>query len=114
MSEADDRLHLEEMLAFAARIVEHTAKADRDAFLASTLHRDALSMWLLALGEGAARLSGGLKAQAPDVPWREMVNLRHRLAHAYSRANPAVLFDTALDYVPAIIPELQRLLASLD
>lgn len=101
------------MLTSAEQVVQATAELDFAAFQASALHRAAVSMHLLALGEGVRNLSEGIKAREPDVPWRDMVGLRNRLAHAYARASTIILFKTAKERVPSLIPLLRRLLDSL-
>jgi len=70
-------------------------------------------MSLIVLGEGAAQLSDELKAKSPAVPWRAMIGLRNRLAHAYFRADRDVVWEAASDQVPMIRGELARLLSTL-
>ena len=73
----------------------------------------AAGMHLIVLGEGARMLSDEIKAQAPAVPWSQMIGMRNRLAHAYARADIDTIYEAVTLHVPAIIPELKRLLALL-
>ena len=43
----------------------------------------ALERAIEILGEAAARVPKDLRDRHPDLPWREMIGTRNRLAHAY-------------------------------
>ena len=109
MSKEVDRLHLAEMLEAADRISWDIAGFDLEMFERVSTTRDAVSMNLVVIGEGAARLTDALKAHAPDVPWGELIGLRNRLAHGYSRTDPKVIFEAVTLHLPDLVIELRRL-----
>ncbi|GAC1532632.1 MAG: hypothetical protein NVS3B12_10740 [Acidimicrobiales bacterium] len=49
---------------------------------------------LVVIGEGVAALPEELKAARPEVPWRDVVDMRNFLAHQYFRVITSVLRDT--------------------
>jgi uncharacterized protein with HEPN domain len=53
------------------------------AFLASRLHQNAVIRSLEVLGEAASKISADTKGRYSDIPWREIVGMRHRLIHGY-------------------------------
>jgi uncharacterized protein with HEPN domain len=59
---------------------------------------------LTVIGEAISRLSVELRARYPDVPWRQIIAVRHRIVHAYFDLDWQILWDTAIDD----IPELRR------
>lgn len=73
----------------------------------------AVTRALEVFGEAAARLSEERKAAAPDIPWREIIAMRNRLAHGYFDLNPDIVWDTATVGVPSMVGSLRRLLADL-
>ncbi|WP_374274699.1 DUF86 domain-containing protein [Brevundimonas sp.] len=114
MSDFTDRLHLTEMLEAISDIESDTTGLDRTSWAEKGSLVRAVSMSLIALGEGAVQLSDEVKARAPDVPWRAMIGLRNRLAHAYFRADRDVVGEAVFLHTPVIRDELKRLLATLD
>jgi uncharacterized protein with HEPN domain len=47
----------------------------------------------------------------PDVPWPEVVGMRHRLVHAYFEVDVDRVWDTLAEDVPSLIALLERHLA---
>ena len=73
--------------------------------------RFALVHALLIVGEAAGKISAdGRKAQ-PDIPWSNLVGMRHRLVHAYFDINFDILWTTATDAAPALRLQIEALLA---
>jgi uncharacterized protein with HEPN domain len=77
-----DRLLIQHMLDCIARIREYTG-GERTTFFGSRLVRDAVIRNLQTLAESAQRLSDGLKATEPAIPWRRMAGMRNILVHDY-------------------------------
>ena len=54
--------------------------------------------------EAISRLSIELRERHPEVPWRQIIAVRHRIVHAYFDLDWQILWDAAIDD----IPELRR------
>ena len=61
-------------------------------------------------GEAAAKVSSETQASMPSVPWLQIIAMRHRLVHAYFDVNKTILWKTATEEIPALIPALRLLL----
>ena len=57
---------------------------------------------LTVIGEAISRLSVELRGRYPDVPWRQIIGVRHRIVHAYSDLDWQILWDAAIDDIPAL------------
>lgn len=77
-----DAVLVEHMLECIARIREYT-DGKRATFFSSRLVQDAVIRNLQILAESSQRLSDGLKATEPAIPWRKMVGMRNILVHGY-------------------------------
>jgi uncharacterized protein with HEPN domain len=55
---------------------------DRETFLASDVLQDAVVRNFEIIGEATKRLSDTLRHQHPQIPWREMAEMRDVLIHA--------------------------------
>ena len=56
------------------------------------------------IGEAANTLTPECRASLPDIPWREIIGLRHRLIHGYLEVN----LDTVWQVVERDLPALDR------
>ncbi|WP_375211031.1 HepT-like ribonuclease domain-containing protein [Hyphococcus sp.] len=56
--------------------------------------RDAVAYRLAAIGEDCKGLSAAVKKQH-DLPWKQIIGMRNRLAHDYFGSAPKVVFETA-------------------
>jgi uncharacterized protein with HEPN domain len=48
-------------------------------------------------------MSAASQDRYPDVPWRDVTRLRHRLAHHYHRVDPDQVWTIATVDVPALV-----------
>ena len=62
------------------------------------------------IGEAASQVSAEFRARYPDLPWNQMIGMRHRLIHSYFDVNLDVLWETLTDSLPALVPALEKIL----
>jgi uncharacterized protein with HEPN domain len=43
------------------------------------------------VGEAAAKVSENLQRSNPDIPWSDIISMRHRLIHVYFEINLDIL-----------------------
>lgn len=79
---------------------------DTDQILALALVRS-----IEIVGEAGARVSGGGRAEVPDIPWRQIVAMRNRLIHAYFDVDLDVVWRTVKDDLPPLIETLKNALS---
>jgi uncharacterized protein with HEPN domain len=78
-------------------------------FHADIMRRDATAFRLLMIGEAASHLPEAVKTRLPQVDWRGMVSLRHRLAHDYPSADTGILWTVASRDIPVLTQALDSL-----
>ena len=62
------------------------------------------------IGEAASRVSPEGQAEAPELPWRDMIDMRHRLVHAYYDVNLDVVWSTLREDLPPLIAALENVI----
>jgi len=104
-----DPLLLAEMRAAAAKIQAYTAGMAEAEFLAGGLTADAVSLNLLLIGEGAVQLTEATRRLESEIPWRDLIELRHRTAHGLARIDLRIVWRIVQDDLPPLIERLERL-----
>jgi uncharacterized protein with HEPN domain len=66
------------------------------------------------LGEAASRLSAETRPGFPDLPCAKMVSMRNHLIHAYFDVDLDIVWTTAIDDLPTLLPILDSALAVID
>ncbi len=64
------------------------------------------------IGEAASGLSESVYERHPQIPWKKIVNMRHRLIHAYSDVNLDIVWSTVVNDLPPLIEELEKIVKS--
>ena len=105
----DDLVLVDEMLDEARDAIAFVRGFSIERFLADRRTCKAVAFSLLALGEAANHLSEDFIAESPDIPWHEMIGMRHRLAHGYRAVSFEIVWAVAKEELPA----LEILLSSL-
>lgn len=109
-----DSVYLRHMLDAIERIVEATQRITREDFNRDWMAQDAIIHELQILGEAAGRVSRELTARRPELPWRLITGLRHKIVHDYFAVDLDIVWNTASLDVPAIqsmVEELRNELA---
>lgn len=101
MSVLDDGVYLAHIRESIDLIREFTT-GGREEFAASRLIQYATVRALQTMAESTQRLSDGLKAAHPEVPWRRIAAFRNVLVHAYMNINLDIVWEVVAVSVPAL------------
>ena len=82
------------------------AGLDEAAFLRSRLHQNAVIRSLEVLGEAAGKVSATTQAAHPEIPWREITAMRHRLIHGYGEVRLDLVWMVVRDRLGSLITKL--------
>lgn len=61
------------------------------------------------ISEAAAKVSREFRDAHPDIKWREIIGMRHRLIHNYADVRLDVVWDVVQDKLPGLIAALKPL-----
>jgi uncharacterized protein with HEPN domain len=86
----------------------------KPVFLESRLHQYAAIRALEVIGEAAGKVSLATQAAHPEIPWREITGMRHRLIHGYDEVQLDVVWTTICDRLPPLIAILTPLVPGED
>lgn len=106
----DDAVRLRHMLDAAREamtFVQGRSRADLEADRQLVL---ALVKDVEIVGEAAYQLSEETRADLPEMPWEDIIGMRHRLVHAYFDINLDILWRTVQEDLPALASRLEPIL----
>jgi uncharacterized protein with HEPN domain len=102
-----DDAFLLDMLLSAQRIVEFTAGVDEAGFRHDGMMQHAVMRLIQIIGEAARKISSETRDAHPEIPWKKIVGMRHRLVHDYFRINLDQVWTVVRDDIPGLIPLLK-------
>ena len=86
------------------------ADLDERAFLASDLHQSAVIRKFEVIGEAAGKVSTAFCAAHPEIPWKQMTGMRHRLIHDYGDVRFDIVWRVTTETLPNLIGMLRPLI----
>ena len=106
----DDLVYVGHMLDTAEKAVHKIAGIDRSAYDADENLRLALAHLIQTIGEAARRVSPGFQQAHPEIPWTQIVGIRHKVVHDYMHVDFDIVWDVATADLPPLITQLRPLL----
>lgn len=85
---------LQHILDAIDEVAEQVAKG-RKVFDADKLVSVFIKYQLQVIGEACSRLPKELLADHPEVPWRQVIGMRHMLVHGYDQVDPGIVWNVA-------------------
>ena len=106
----NDRIRLRHMLDAARAACHFIQGRSRD-----DLDHDLQLVWALVkaieiIGEAAYRMDPAARAEVTDIPWEDIIGMRHRLVHAYFDINLDILWQTIQEDLPPLIAALEAVM----
>src|SRR6202048_1102977 len=83
---------------------------DETGFLASPLHQNATIRSLEVIGEAAGKVSVATRTAHPEIPWREITGMRHRIIHGYAEVRLDLVWTVVEERLASLIVALEPLL----
>ena len=100
----DVRLYAENLRQIISEITETLAGRD---YLA-------IRYCLVVIGRTLGKVPSEVVAGEPEIPWRSIIALRHRLAHAYWLIDADIISEIAPHETAPLIAALDRIIAGIE
>lgn len=99
----DDHVYVGQMFDLGRKIDDRVRALDRADFDADEDVRLALTHLIQTLGEAARRVSAEFQMAHPEVPWSEIIGMRHKIVHDYLSVNFDLVWDVSRHEVPRLL-----------
>ncbi len=104
---------LEHILLGITRIETSFASITYEGFLANQDKKDVMFANFAMIGEAATRISEEFRKSHPEVSWKRAIALRNILVHNYMAVDYSILWDTAMDDLPVLKKQVQKILEDI-
>jgi uncharacterized protein with HEPN domain len=109
--EKDDLVYVGHMLDMARKAIELANGKSREEFDSDESLSLALTHLLQVIGEAARRVSRDFTETHPNIPWRAIIGMRHRVVHDYLFVDQDVVWDVVTADLEPLASQLAKLLS---
>lgn len=97
------------MLDMTRKALAKTAGITRDVYDADENLRLALTHLVQVIGEAARRVSRAFCDEHLQIPWTEIVGMRHKVVHDYLGVDEDIVWQVVTGDLPKLLPVLTKL-----
>ncbi len=101
------KMHLEDMLAAAEKIVSYVKGMPFDKFCKDSRTFDAVIRNLEIIGEAAKNVPNNIREKYPALEWKKIAGLRDMLIHEYFGVDSDIVWDIISNKLPDLIRNLR-------
>lgn len=98
------------MLAAAKNAIEFAGGLSAEKIATDKMRAAALIHCFTVIGEAAARATESTRERTAQIPWRQVVGMRHNLVHVYWGVDFGEIVATIRNDLPMFITEIERVL----
>ena len=103
---------LQDMIQAANHIKTFTEGFSREELFSDKLRFFAVVKNVEIIGEAAYMMSSEFKGKHSEIPWNDIIKMRHVLVHGYTSILPDMLWSAALIEVPILKGQIEDIIAS--
>jgi uncharacterized protein with HEPN domain len=105
-----DDLRLRHMRDHGREALELIRSVDQAAFRRDRLLQLGVVRLLEIMGEAAAHTPGSVKSEHPEIPRRDISDLRNRLVHGYATVDLNIVWSILQHDLPALVAQFDVIL----
>ena len=106
-----EKLYFLDILEAAEAIGRFCEHIDEQQFLADELRQSAVLQKLIVIGEAASHLPIEAREKHKEIEWEDIVGFRNIAVHEYFAILWQIVWNTAIQDVPALYHQIQAILA---
>ena len=91
------------------KILNYTAGMSFEQFRKDSKTIDAVIRNFTIIGEAARHIPDEIVQSHPEIPWREMADLRNIIVHEYSGVNEKIIWETIQTDLPGLLSSLRKM-----
>ncbi len=112
MSKRNWRLFVTDILECIEKIERYLTDVSKEQFLGDEKLQDAVVRNLEIIGEAASQIPMDIREKYSEIPWRQIVGMRHRLIHGYFVVDYEIVWQIAKEELSNLKSGLKKVLSS--
>jgi uncharacterized protein with HEPN domain len=105
-----DQARIRDMVSWGQRAIGYLAGVSEAEFLTNQMLQDACERCIEVIGEAAGSISDMCRERYPEVPWKELKDMRNILIHQYGAVDLQIVYETIQSDLPPIIIALNEVI----
>lgn len=110
MSKRDWKLFVKDILECIGKIESYIADFSYEDFIKDERTKDAVVRNLEIIGEAANQIPKEIQQKYPEIPWSQVVGLRHRLTHGYFVVDYRIVWNIVVNELPDLKEKMRKIL----
>jgi uncharacterized protein with HEPN domain len=102
-----DLVYIGHMLDMAKKAVGKTQSLSRSAYDADENLRLALTHLIQIIGEAGRQVSREFSDRHPEIPWADIVGMRHKVVHDYLGVDEDIVWQVVTEDLPSLVAALE-------
>ena len=104
----DDLVYAGHMLDTARKAASKVIGKTREDYDDDENLRMALAHLIQTLGEAARRVAPAFQQFHPEIPWKQIIGMRHKVVHDYLHVDYDIVWAVVTTDLPPLIAELEK------
>lgn len=113
MKKRDDTVYLRDILDAIRQIEIYLQSISYKAFCQDRMRQDAVVRELEIIGEASRKLTEVFRTQHPEIPWQDIIGMRHKIAHDYFEVDLRTVWDTSKSDLPPLKQQVEQILVEM-
>src|SRR5581483_6529068 len=105
----DDWIYVGHMLEMSRKAVQAVQDRTREEYDRGDVLIMALAHFVQVVGEAARKVSNEFQERNSQIPWHQIIGMRHRIVHDYMNVDEDVLWEVVKHDLPALIQDLDKI-----
>ena len=90
-------------------MIERLGEATREDLERDVNLQESIVFNLVVIGEAVSKLSQNTRTAHPEIPWKDISDMRNRLVHGYFEIDFETVWKVATEDVPALIAAIEKI-----
>jgi uncharacterized protein with HEPN domain len=105
----DNWIYVAHMLDVCQQALELAESKTREDYNQDLALRLALTHLIQVIGEAAQHVEAGFRFEHEQVPWREVIGMRHRIVHDYLNVDEDIIWEVVQQDLPQLASQLKQI-----
>ncbi|MCX6347987.1 MAG: DUF86 domain-containing protein [Candidatus Aureabacteria bacterium] len=107
-----DNVYIGHMLDKALLAMDKVRGKTRDEYDTDEDLRMITAYLVQTIGEAARRVSQKTRDAHPQIPWKRITGIRHRIVHDYMDVDYDIIWEVVTGRLPVLVEELKKILSA--